>query len=91
MTKEEFAKSLNCEVEDLDLILLAKKGDYESVFYDYVSFEKSYEDEQIDSEILTFKEFLKEFKKGYGKSQVLQIARLIELDDGIYYDNEFCF
>ena len=38
---------------------------------------------------INYGEFVEELKKGYGKSKYVQIARLFELSDGIYYDNEY--
>ena len=43
-----------------------------------------------DGTNLSYEEFLIELKKGYGKSNYVQIARLLELSDGIFYDNSYC-
>lgn len=90
MTKEEFAKSLDCNIEDLDIVKLVEKGEYKLLYEDYVEYEKSFENDYITSKILSYEDFMKEFKKGYGKSGCIQVARLVELDDGIYYDRDYC-
>lgn len=59
--------------------------DYESAYKDFVDFE-----EEFDGTDLSYDKFLTELKKGYGNSNYVQIARLFELSDGIYYDNYYC-
>lgn len=49
-----------------------------------------YELENHGGTNLSYEEFLIELKKGYGKSNYVQIARLLELSDGIFYDNSYC-
>lgn len=39
---------------------------------------------------LTLNEYIDEIKLGYGESKYLDIARLIVLSNGIWYDNEYC-
>lgn len=70
-------------IKNNDIIKIA--NDYESVYKDFVDFENGY-----DGTNLSYEEFLIELKKGYGKSNCVQIARLFELSDGIYYDNCYC-
>lgn len=70
-------------IESNDIIKIA--NDYESAYKDFVDFENGY-----DGTDLSYEEFLIELKKGYGKSNCVQIARLLELSDGIYYDNCYC-
>ena len=38
---------------------------------------------------ILLKDFINELKKGYGKSGCIQVARLFELSNGIWYDNEY--
>lgn len=59
--------------------------DYESAYKDFMDFEEGF-----DGTDLSYDEFLTELKKGYGNSNCIQIARLFELSDGIYYDNYYC-
>ena len=70
-----------------EIIRIADAGDYEYVFEDFVKFEDGFEKE-LKNEI-TYETFLKELKKGYGKSGCVQIARLFELTNGVWYDNEY--
>ena len=70
-------------IESNDIIKIA--NDYESAYKDFVDFENGY-----DGTNLSYEEFLIELKKGYGKSNYVQIARLLELSNGIYYDNCYC-
>lgn len=70
-------------IENNDIIKIA--NDYESAYKDFVDFENGY-----DGTDLSYEEFLIELKKGYGKSNCVQIARLFELSNGIYYDNCYC-
>lgn len=59
--------------------------DYKQAYEDFVDFEKGF-----GGTDLSYENFLTEFNKGYGKSDYVQIARLFELSDGIYYDNYYC-
>ena len=70
-------------IKNNDIIKIA--NDYESAYKDFVDFENDY-----DGTDLSYEKFLIELKKGYGKSNYVQIARLLELSDGIYYDNCYC-
>ena len=70
-------------IENNDIIKIA--NDYESAYKDFVDFENDY-----DGTNLSYEEFLIELKKGYGKSNYVQIARFLELSDGIFYDNSYC-
>ena len=70
-------------IENNDIIKIA--NDYESAYKDFVDFENDY-----DGTNLSYEEFLIELKKGYGKSNYVQIARLLELSDRIFYDNSYC-
>ena len=70
-------------IENNDIIKIA--NDYESAYKDFVDFENDY-----GGTNLSYEEFLIELKKGYGKSNYVQIARLLELSDGIFYDNFYC-
>ena len=70
-------------IEYNDIIKIA--NDYESAYKDFVDFENDY-----DGTNLSYEEFLIELKKGYGKSNYVQIARLLELSDGIFYDKSYC-
>lgn len=57
-------------------------NDYESAYKDF--------EEGFDGTDLSYDKFLTELRKGYGNSNYVQIARLFELSDGIYYDNCYC-
>lgn len=60
---------------------------------DTLDFEYAYEDYIKSNDKLsyiTYGEFLKEINKGYGNSGTVEIARLLILSNGIYYDNDFC-
>lgn len=70
-------------IENNDIVKIA--NDYESAYKDFVDFENDY-----GGTNLSYEEFLIELKKGYGKSNYIQIARLLELSDGIFYDNSYC-
>lgn len=80
-SKDELIDMLNENV----IIKIADRNDYKTAYDDYVKDEKYYENENI----LSYDEFMNEFNKGYGVSGCLQIARLFELSNGIYYDNEY--
>lgn len=56
---------------------------------DFVKYESMFDEGARND--LTFKEFCMELDKGYGESDCIQVARLIEDDKGmIFYDNEYC-
>lgn len=67
--------------ETNQIVRIADTDDYEYAYEDYLRDENELN--------VTLDEFKAELKKGYGKSKYLPIARLIELSNGIYYDNEY--
>ena len=79
------------DVEDMlynkEIVKIADRNDYKTAYEDFCNFEKGFDkDTRIE---INYGEFVEELKKGYGKSKYVQIARLFELSDGIYYDNEY--
>lgn len=84
MTKEDIVMAY----ENNQIVRIADSKDYEYAFEDFVSFEEGFEKEARNK--MSFDEFMVELKKGYGKSGCVQVARLFELSNGIWYDNEFC-
>ncbi len=73
-------------------IKICDAGDYRAAYKNHVEYENSFVDQDGNpnpQEIETFDEFCEELKKGYGVSDHIQIARLIETENGIYYDNEY--
>ena len=74
---------------DMDgFVRICDKGDYKTAYKQHIEFEKGFNDSSVQ-DLLSFEEFCKELKKGYGNSDHLQIARLMETNDAIYYDNEY--
>lgn len=69
------------------IVRIADAEDYKYAYEDFAKFEDGFEKEVSNK--LTFVEFMNELKKGYGKSDCVQIARLIELENGIWYDNDY--
>ena len=70
-----------------EIVKIADRNDYKTAYEDFCNFEKGFDkDTRIE---INYGEFVEELKKGYGKSKYVQIARLFELSDGIYYDNEY--
>ena len=63
------------------IIRIADANDYDYAYKDY------FQDNEIK---LSFIDFVEEFKKGYGNSDYVPIARLFALSNGIWYDNEYC-
>jgi hypothetical protein len=81
-------KDIKNMYENKEIIKIADKNDYLSAYEDFCRDENNYND---DIKIkINYEKFICELKKGYGKSDCIQIARLFELSDGIYYDNEYC-
>ena len=66
-------------------VMLTTSYVHKQAYEDFVDFEKGF-----GGTDLSYENFLIEFNKGYGKSDYVQIARLFELSDGIYYDNYYC-
>ena len=84
MTKEDIVMAY----ENNEIVRIADAKDYQYVYEDFVQFEDGFEKEVRNE--LSFEQFMEELKKGYGKSGCVQIARLFELSNGIWYDNEYC-
>lgn len=70
--------------EDGTIVKIAEAGDYKKAYEDFLLDEETY-----DGTRMTYDEFMTEFRKGYGKSGCVQIARLFELSNGVWYDNEY--
>lgn len=70
--------------EDGTIVKIAEAGDYKRAYEDFLLDEETY-----DGTRMTYDEFMTEFCKGYGKSDCVQIARLFELSNGVWYDNEY--
>lgn len=84
MTKDDIVIAY----ENNEIVRIADAKDYQYAFEDFAQFEDGFEkEERIE---MTFEDFMIELKKGYGKSECVQIARLFELNNGIWYDNEYC-
>lgn len=64
-------------------------GNRKEAYEDFIEFEKGFNDADNIYLKMTFEEFCKELDKGYGNSDCLQIARLYENENGIWYDNEY--
>ena len=74
--------------KDIDLTGFIKIGNREEAYKDFLDFELGF-DEDVRS-ILTYGEFAVELKKGYGNSDVVQIARLYEDEEGtVWYDTDY--
>jgi hypothetical protein len=82
ITKKDLIKA---EKEGV-IVKIAEAGDYKGAYLDFMRDESIYADAGIN---ITFSTFMQEFKKGYGKSSYVQIARLFELSNGVWYDNEY--
>ena len=83
LTKQDIVDAWN----NGNIVRIADAGDYKYAFYDFAQFEDGFEKECKVN--ITYEEFVKELEKGYGKSVYIQIARLFELSNGIWYDNEY--
>lgn len=73
--------------ENNEIVRIADAGDYKYAYEDFAKFENGFEKELRNE--MDYETFLQEIKKGYGKSGCVQIARLFELSNGIWYDNEY--
>ena len=83
LSKDDIIDMLN----DKEIVKIADRNDYKTAYEDFCNFEKGFDkDTRIE---INYGEFVEELKKGYGKSKYVQIARLFELSNGIYYDNEY--
>jgi hypothetical protein len=63
------------------MVRIADSKDYEYLYEDFIH--------ETETEI-SFDDFMCELEKGYGKSDFIEIARIFELSNGIWYDNEYC-
>lgn len=84
MTKDDIVMAY----ENNEIVRIADAKDYQYAYEDFAQFENGFEKEARNE--LSFEQFMTEFKKGYGKSGCVQVARLFELSNGIWYDNEYC-
>ena len=73
--------------ENNDIVRIADKGDYEYAYEDFAKYEDGFE-KSVQNK-LSYDDFINELKKGYGKSGCIQVARVFELSNGIWYDNEY--
>lgn len=83
LSKDDITDMLN----DKEIVKISDRDDYKTAYKDFCDFENGF-DKDVRIEI-NYGEFVEELKKGYGKSKYIQIARLFELSNGIYYDNEY--
>lgn len=83
LTKADIVNAWN----ENEIVRIADAGDYQYAFEDFAKFEDGFEKEVRNE--MDFETFLTELKKGYGKSGCVQIARLFELSNRIWYDNEY--
>ena len=84
MIKEDIVKAY----ENNEIVRIADAKDYQYAYEDFAQFEDGFEkEERIE---ISFEQFMTELKKGYGNSSYVQISRLFELSNGIWYDNEYC-
>ena len=84
MTKDDIVMAY----ENNEIVRIADAKDYQYAYEDFAQFEDGFEKECRNE--LSFEQFMEELKKGYGNSGYVQIARLFELSNGIWYDNEYC-
>lgn len=84
MTKEDIVMAY----ENNEIVRIADAKDYQYAYEDFAQFEDGFEKECRNE--LSFEQFMTELKKGYGVSGCVQVARLFELSNGIWYDNEYC-
>lgn len=73
-----------CIQKLVDERAMVKVGDVDNLIDLYNDFVKD------NDSHLTFNEYVKEVEMGYGSSDYLDIARLLVLSNGIWYDNEYC-
>ena len=69
--------------ENNSLIRIADTLDYEYAYEDYIKSNPLLG-------YITYFDFIREIDKGYGTSDISEIARLLVLSNGIYYDNCYC-
>lgn len=67
--------------ENNNMVRIADKGDYNYLYEDFIW------ENNVD---ISYNDFIEEFKKGYGNSNHVEIGRLFELSNGIWYDADFC-
>lgn len=65
-------------------IKIAEPGDYEEAYRDYLAANPT------ELDWVSFKDFMEEIQEGYGGCDTLEIARLLVLSQGIYYDRDYC-
>lgn len=91
--KNEICKGAYLDCIMLEPVIMPKEfykdGDNrEEAYKNFVEFEEGFPKE--DQLNLSFEEFCAELDKGYGTSEMFQIARLYEKADGsIWYDTEY--
>ena len=73
--------------ENNDIVRIADAGDYEYAYEDFAKYEDGFE-KSVQNKF-SYDDFINELKKGYGKSGCIQVARLFELSNGVWYDNEY--
>lgn len=85
--KQELFERYDGQALDEDFVKICDKGDYKSAYNDFIKFEMGFDEEFRN--ICSFDEFVKQIQKGYRQSDYTQISRLIETNQGIFYDNLF--
>lgn len=75
----------NVEVnEENGFARICDKDDYKAVFNDFLENGAwAYETK------FSFEKFMEEFNKGYAGSDYMEIARYVQTDDGIWFENEY--
>ena len=71
-----------------DIINLVNDGTIVKISETYINAYVDYVNSS-DSNILSYSDFVQELKKGYGNSSHVEIARLFQLSNGIWYDKEY--
>lgn len=81
------SKDAFIELENGTFVFEALPNDYQTVYKNHCEYENEFDENFRDN--ISYEDFIKELKQGYGNSDHLQIARLFTLSCGIFYDNEY--
>lgn len=77
-----------CEaVENHVITRIADAFDYDYAYEEWFDFENGFSEDTREK--ISKDKFIEEINKGYGKSEYVQIGRLICLSNGIWYDEEY--
>ena len=71
-----------------DIINLINNGSMVKISETYINAYVDYVNSS-DSNILSYSDFVQELNKGYGNSSHVEISRLFQLSNGIWYDKEY--